>query len=142
MKVQSLCTQDYRRGTGRTFAFPVRPGILASGVRILRMTRTSTAAPKHLSRASKGWWRTVMAEYELEPPHFRLLQAACESWDRAQEARERITADGAVIADRFGQLRPHPAIAIERDSRLAFARLVRELDLDGEPGPEPRMPRR
>jgi hypothetical protein len=37
-----------------------------------------------------------------------------------------------------GGLRSRPCIAIERDSRLAVARLVRELDLDTEPPPSDR----
>jgi hypothetical protein len=36
------------------------------------------------------------------------------------------------VAGRRG-VKPHPAIAIEQDSRLGFARLIRELDLDTEP---------
>jgi hypothetical protein len=63
----------------------------------------------------------------------RLLQAAAECWDRLQQARELLQRDGLVIAGREGGLRPHPAAAIERDSRIAFARLIRELDLDVEP---------
>lgn len=72
----------------------------------------------------------------------KVLQAAAEAWDRLQEARERLRADGSYVSDRYGALKAHPALAVERDSRIAFARLVRELDLDGEPAPDPRMPRR
>jgi hypothetical protein len=43
------------------------------------------------------------------------------------------------IEDRFGFPRP-PEIAVERDSRLAFARLVRELDLDTEATPDGKRP--
>jgi hypothetical protein len=50
-----------------------------------------------------------------------------------QEARELLQRDGLVISGREGGMRPHPAIAIERDSKIGFARLVRELDLDTEP---------
>ena len=72
-------------------------------------------------------------------PHLKLLQAACEAWDRLQEARELLAKDGLCIAGREGGLRPHPAVSIERDSRIAFARLVRELDLDVEPPSDTRF---
>jgi hypothetical protein len=74
-----------------------------------------------------------LREYQLEPHHLRLLQAAAECWDRLQQARELLSRDGLVIAGREGGMRPHPAAAIERDCRIAFARLIRELDLDVEP---------
>jgi phage terminase small subunit len=72
-------------------------------------------------------------EYELQPHHMRLLQACGECWDRLQQARELLARDGLVVEGREGGMRPHPAAAIERDSRIAFARLIRELDLDVEP---------
>jgi len=66
---------------------------------------------------------------------------AAEAWDRSQEARETAEREGAYYEDRFGQPKAHPAVAVERDSRIAFARLMRELDLDGAPAPDPRPPR-
>ena len=89
--------------------------------------------PAHLSQSAKQWWRTTVDRYVLEEHHIRLLQLLCESWDRAQEAREQLAQDGLTVVGREGGLRPHPCVAIERDSRLAVARLVRELDLDTEP---------
>jgi hypothetical protein len=47
-------------------------------------------------------------------------------------SRELLQRDGLVIEGREGGTRPHPAAAIERDSRIAFARLIRKLDLDVE----------
>jgi P27 family predicted phage terminase small subunit len=71
--------------------------------------------------------------YVLQEHHLRLLQLACEAWDRAQQAREQIDRDGLTIRTADGGIKAHPAVGIERDSRLAVARLVRELDLDTEP---------
>lgn len=97
--------------------------------------------PQHLRDATRTWWEDIAADFDLEPHHLMLLTAAAEAWDRLQEARERIAKDGAYLKDRFGQLKPHPALAVERDSRIGFARLVRELNLDVETPEEPRLPR-
>lgn len=93
-------------------------------------------APGHLAPATAAWWRSVVADYELAEHHERILTLAGEAWDRAVQAREAVAAQGAFFADRFGAPRAHPGIAVERDARIAFARLVRELDLDGEPAGE------
>ena len=98
--------------------------------------------PAHLRPTTKRWWSSVLADYALEAHHVRLLSLAGEAWDRAQQARELLAEAGPVYYDRFGAPRKHPAVSVEENARLAFARLVRELDLDGEPGPDPRMPRR
>lgn len=97
--------------------------------------------PDHLGENTAGWWRQVMAEYTLEPHHCRLLQMACEAWERSQQARAEIATHGAVtFKDERGVIKAHPAVAIERDARVAFARLVRELDLDAGAPSEARRP--
>lgn len=99
-------------------------------------------APAHLSASSKRWYREVAGDYDLQSHHLRLLQAAAEAWDRLQEARATLKRDGITTVDRYGAAKAHPCIAIERDARIAFARLLRELDLDAEPLPDPRVRRR
>lgn len=89
--------------------------------------------PAHLSPSARKWWETTLETYVLQEHHLRLLQLACEAWDRSQQAREALQRDGLTVSGREGGMRPHPAVAIERDCRLAVARLVRELDLDIEP---------
>ena len=87
-------------------------------------------APDHLMPTTKAWWLSVADEYELEAHHLRILTLAAESWDRGQQAREAVAKNGLVFDDRFGQPHARPEVAIERDSRIAFARLVREIGLD------------
>lgn len=87
-------------------------------------------APKHLSAAARRWWKTVTADFDFEAHHLILLQNACELWDRSQDARKQVARDGALIPDRFGSLKEHPAAKLERDSKIAFTRILRELGLD------------
>jgi P27 family predicted phage terminase small subunit len=101
--------------------------------------RTQTA-PKHLQLATKRWWLSVVSDWELEAHHVRLLTLAGEAWDRCVQARELIEAKGLTFETRLGELRANPAVAIERDSRLAFSRLIRELDLDVIPPAESKRP--
>lgn len=96
-------------------------------------------APQHLTPATRRWWREVVEEFELEPHHIRLLTLAAEAWDRCEQAREALAEHGATYQDRFEQPRARPEVNIERDSRIGFARLMRELALDVE---SPRQPGR
>ena len=86
--------------------------------------------PAHLSREVKKWFAQVIESYELEPHHLRLLTLAAESWDRCSQARAIIDEQGLTYLDRFEAPRARPEISIERDNRLAFVRIIRELDLD------------
>lgn len=97
------------------------------------MPTRRAAAPAHLAPSTAAWWVQVHEDYVLEPHHTRLLTLAGEAWDRTQTARTVLDREGLTYTDRFDAPRARPEVNIERDSRIAFARLVRELDLDLEP---------
>lgn len=84
-------------------------------------------APTHLKTATRRWWRLVLENFDVEDAELPLLEAAATAWDRATNARELIDAEGAVVRDRFGQPKPHPACGIERDSLATYGRLIRQL---------------
>jgi len=88
--------------------------------------------PSHLGSASRAWLASVLDDVgdDISETEYRLLIKAAEAHDRADTARRRVQRDGIVVADRFDQLKPHPAVAIERDARAGFARIVRQLGLD------------
>jgi P27 family predicted phage terminase small subunit len=104
------------------------------------MTRKTATAPTHLRPPTRKWWAGIVAAYELEAHHVKLLTLAGEAWDRCAEAREILAREGLTYEDRFGAPRTRPEVAVERDSRLAFARLLRELGLDHAPPAEVRLP--
>lgn len=86
--------------------------------------------PNHLKAPAKKFWNQMMEDYEIDDAGgLALLQAACEAYQRSHEARKTINKEGAVIKDRFGQLKPHPATSIERDARGQLITALRALKL-------------
>jgi hypothetical protein len=94
--------------------------------------------PRHLSDDSRKWAQSIIDRYEIQEQHFRILILAGEALDRGESARKVIAKKGATYTDRFGAPRNRPEVAIERDSRIAFVRCMRELNLEVEAQQEPR----
>ncbi len=85
--------------------------------------------PSHLTESTTTWLHEVEATFSLLPQQERQLVSAAEALDLAEKARARVEADGHFVEDRFGQLRAHPGLAVERGARAAFDRGVRALRL-------------
>jgi phage terminase small subunit len=84
---------------------------------------------RHLSPDSRALWRELLKTYELQPEELHTLRLALEALDRANQARRAIRRHGMTYADRFGAPHARPEVAVERDSRLAYLRLMTSLDL-------------
>ena len=105
------------------------------------MLKTEQKPPKYLAAATKKWWKSVTSRWVLEEHHLRLLTGAATAWDRMEQARALLATHGLTYEDaKLKRPVARPEVAIERDSRLAFARLLRELDLDVEPPTAPSRP--
>ena len=91
-------------------------------------------APKHLSKESKKLFKAVVSEYAIDDSAgLKILVVALEALDRAQAAREQIDKEGMTVKDKYEQIKPHPLLACERDSRAAFLSGIKCLNLDLEP---------
>jgi hypothetical protein len=75
----------------------------------------------------------VVDFYDLDPHQLSLLISACEAKDRSERCRAAIAVEGATTADRWGQLKPHPLLAVEAVARGQFYLGYRALGLDVMP---------
>jgi P27 family predicted phage terminase small subunit len=83
----------------------------------------------------------VQQDFEIEEAaSLRLLQTACESFDRMREAQDLIKKHGVLVKDRFGQLQRNPATAVERDARSAMLYALKQMNLNIEPPGRPGRP--
>jgi phage terminase small subunit len=87
--------------------------------------------PKHLSPASKKGFRSVVSEFPMSDTDLRLLTLAGQAFDASEEARKTIAREGSTYRDEKGVVRGHPCTLILRDNQVLFARLIRDLHLDG-----------
>jgi P27 family predicted phage terminase small subunit len=96
----------------------------------LRPVTRLAPAPAHLDETEAALFRRLVQEFAIDDSgSISLLTVACEAHQRMREAREQVAEDGTTFKDRFGQLRQHPAVAIERDARNDFLRAMRVLNL-------------
>lgn len=104
---------------------------------------TTPQPPATLGEAGRVFWARVLELYDLSDFHHQqLLLHCCEQLDRAAAAKLVIAKEGVTTKDRFGQLRVHPAVEVERSAMNSFRQNLRELGLDIEAPPTPRGPRR
>jgi P27 family predicted phage terminase small subunit len=97
------------------------------------MKKDTPPPPPHLSADAAAWWAKILDEWVLDHPSTLILTTALEAFDRMKAAQEVIEEHGAVVADRFGQLRCNPATLVERDSRSAMLNALKQLHFDVEP---------
>ena len=80
-------------------------------------------------------WTRLVDDYGIsDAGGVALLRAACEAFQRGEQARRILRREGAVIRDRFGQPKAHPATLIERDSRSQLVAALRALKLSPQEG--------
>jgi len=85
--------------------------------------------------------RDVLKEFVFIDTHdFRRLDLAAHCLDRIEQCREMIESEGVFIKDRFQRQKEHPAVKCERDQKVIFCRIIRELNLDIEAPKENRLP--
>jgi phage terminase small subunit len=77
--------------------------------------------PPHLSKKAQQFFKNFVSEFEIDESSLEVLTRICESSDRADQAAEGLKKHGSLTTlDRFGCVKAHPLVAIERQARAAI----------------------
>lgn len=98
--------------------------------------------PEFLAETGKKWAKKVLKDFKFDPHEIDAVFLAAGCLDRIADAQEAIKKHGSVIENRHHELKANPAIGTERDNKVLFARLCRELRLFEGGTPDPRIPRK
>ena len=97
------------------------------------MSNQELKAPRNLSGEARIMWKQIVGKFEgwtfAQPA---VLRAGLEAHDRMRQAQRQLKKHGLFSKDRYGQVRSHPCVAVERDSRNAFYRAIKQLDIQDE----------
>ncbi|MGW3024791.1 hypothetical protein [Streptomyces sp. NPDC001221] len=89
--------------------------------------------PDGLNERAAAIWREITERYELDAHEIALLGEVCRTVTTLDILAERVDQQGTTIANR-----PNPALAEQRQQRIALARLITALRLpDEETGVQP-----
>ena len=98
------------------------------------MLRAPRNLTDQLSKRSRKFFTKILNAYELDDHHLEILSQACHCLDRIYQARLQIEKDGDYILDRFKNIKPYLGLKALAQEKITMARLLRELNLDIEPG--------
>ena len=83
--------------------------------------------PVGLAGAGRRLWYAMWDRGPVPGHLHEVALLACKQADRAAECREILANAGLKQSDRFGQEKPHWAIAVERSASVACAALVKQV---------------
>ena len=87
-----------------------------------------------ISTEARRLKKKIVEEYDIDDAAgLRILETACEAFDRMRQAQKVIQADGMTVKDRWNQIKAHPLCSVERDARAQFLAALKALNLDVEP---------
>lgn len=81
----------------------------------------------------KRFWYDVLNEFEIEPSLLTILKTSANALQRLLDAQEIINEQGLTFTTNSGNIKKHPAIEIEKVSRIGFLQSFKALGLDYMP---------
>jgi phage terminase small subunit len=94
------------------------------------MTPQTPKPPPYLGSDGRRLWRTVNREFVLSPSELAICEQAAAGFDVASAAWRTLATDGAVIEDRYGSPKQHPAVATANQMAQLVARLLKQLGVE------------
>jgi phage terminase small subunit len=84
--------------------------------------------PKTLSKESAAYFTKFCEEYETDDSILAVLTKVCQSLDRAAEAAAGLKKNGSLTTlDRFGCVKCHPLVLVERAASAAAINGIKAL---------------
>ena len=103
------------------------------------------ATPEILKGRARTWFEEMLESYEgfdSEPNSVSVLTEAAVQLMRLDEYRKAIERDGAIIQDRYGSPKEHPAAVAERSAANSHRLLCREMGVEpAQTAEDVRLPR-
>lgn len=90
------------------------------------------ALPAGMGERGGTFWRWYFSQYAADEPFLTLCEQVATCIDRIHEAQDEIAARGPYFTNRFGELRPNPALKVEAANKVILQKLLRDLLPDEE----------
>lgn len=94
-------------------------------------SKSPRKSPRGLSAEARVLWKQISTDYGITDSGGQLLlETALRAFDRLRECQRIVLAEGVAVRDRYGQHKPHPLLAVEKDARAGMIVALKALNLD------------